>query len=275
MIIDCHTHLGRNEHIKATAKELLKSMDKAGIDKALVFAGELNDAPNAWTLEQIAPHRDRLLGVAAAKPQLCLTRDPLGFLSPESQKAYQHDKEEIKKITDWYGEGKIVACKFYTGYEHYYPSDAYSYLDALNKLGCPAIFHTGDCLNSVKRSKLKHAQPLNIDEVAVDFRDMNFIIAHMGYPWVTDAAEVCYKNDNVYSDISGFVYGEFQFEDKKRLQRRLEEFNDISCIDKLLFGTDWPIADQGSYRAVMEQWGDEMTVKQLTRNVQKAFNLKC
>src|SRR5579864_8797364 len=59
MIIDSHTHLGRNEHIKSTAKELLKSMDAAKIDKALVFAGEMNDCPNSWMLEQIKKHRDR------------------------------------------------------------------------------------------------------------------------------------------------------------------------------------------------------------------------
>lgn len=261
MIIDCHTHLGRNEHIKATADELLKSMDKAGIDKSLVFAGELNDASNEWTLEQLGPHRDRLLPVAAWDFEYSLHN--------RNSKPY----EQQDRLCDLYKSGEIVALKFYTGYYHKTPSELSHILWRLNEIGCPAIFHTGDCLNSVKRAKLKYAHPLHIDDVAVDYPKMNFIIAHMGYPWVTDAAEVCYKNDNVYSDISGFVYGEFQFEDKKRLQRRLEEFNDISCIDKLLFGTDWPIANQSSYRAVMEQWGDEMTVKQLTRNVEKAFKL--
>lgn len=46
MIVDTHTHLGRNSHINYFAKDLLKSMDKAGIDKSLVFAGKLNDCPN-------------------------------------------------------------------------------------------------------------------------------------------------------------------------------------------------------------------------------------
>jgi Tat protein secretion system quality control protein TatD with DNase activity len=55
MIIDCHVHLGRNEHIKANVKELLDSMDGSKIDKALVFASELNDYPTYEMLDEIKP----------------------------------------------------------------------------------------------------------------------------------------------------------------------------------------------------------------------------
>src|ERR1035437_2869563 len=104
MIIDSHTHLGRNEHISSTADQLLESMDKAGIDKALVFAGELNDCPNEWMLEQIAPHKDRLFGVAAVN----------GL-----KRFSEHQLQEGKMLADLYESGKIVAVKFYTGYDHY------------------------------------------------------------------------------------------------------------------------------------------------------------
>jgi uncharacterized protein len=32
---------------------------------------------------------------------------------------------------------------------------------------------------------------------------VNFVICHLGNPWVTDAMEVIYKNPNVVGDISG------------------------------------------------------------------------
>ncbi len=257
MIIDSHVHLGRNEHISATAKQLLESMDKAKIDKALVFAGELNDCPNEWMLEQIAPHKDRLLGVAA----------------------YNHDKgglfECTKHLLDMYNDGKIVAIKFYTGYEHFYPADkGDGVLAYLNGVGCPAIFHMGDCLSSVKRTKLKYAHPLLIDEVAVDYPNMNFIIAHAGNPWVKDAAEVCYKNDNVYADISGFVYGDFSLKDSLYFSKMIKEFLEISSSDKLLFGTDFPLANQDSYlQTLNDNFGEALTAQYLTQNIQKAFKL--
>lgn len=118
-----------------------------------------------------------------------------------------------------YKSGEIVAVKFYTGYDHYMPNgEQVRYaLNGLNKAKCPAIFHMGDCLSSVHRAKLKYAHPLHIDDIAVDYPNVNFIIAHMGYPWVRDTAEVCYKNKNVFTDISGFVYGQFTKDDIETL----------------------------------------------------------
>lgn len=273
MIIDCHTHLGRNKHIRGTAKQLLESMDSAKIDKALVFAGEMNDCPNEWMIEQIKPHRDRLYGVMA----------------------YHHPNlhwENFKKMAE---DNNIVGIKFYTGYEHYYPFDLYDEekhtnalslyynpLQLCSELKIPAIFHCGDCLDSVHKAKLKFAHPLNIDEPAVDYNDVTFVIAHMGYPWVRDAAQVCFKNKNVYSDISGFVYGHFEGQDLPKFQKSLHEFLEIADSDKLLFGTDWPIANQASYLDALDwvsahttnrKMSEMFSAKYMSQNVKRVFKL--
>lgn len=264
MIIDCHTHIG--PYFNFTVDDLLKSMDEAEIDKSLVFAGEMFDAPNEWLLKQIAPHKDRLLAVAAAHP---MKLDKMFDI-----------QDEAKKISHWYGEGKIVACKFYTGYDHFYPGDRMmeDYLMDFEDVGCPAIFHMGDCLNSVKCAKLKYAHPLGIDDVAVDYPGMNFIIAHMGYPWHRDAAEVCYKNKNVYADISGFVYGDFTDKDTKNFEKVLHEFCDIAGdSSRLLFGTDTPISNQKAYMKFLKSYSqgfvDGLNEHSLSFNVKKAFKL--
>lgn len=265
MIIDCHTHLGRNDHINYSVEDLLTSMDNAGIDKALVFAGEIADCPNEWMLEQIAPHTDRLYGVAAAHP-----------LNPKFKKMSEVQNDAVK-LARWYAQGKIKAVKFYTGYDHYYPFDMKDnddYLMELADVGCPVIFHSGDCLASCKHAKLKYAHPLHIDEVAVDFPETKFIIAHMGFPWHRDAAEVCYKNPNVYADISGFVYGDFKHDEPWKFKKVISEFLDIAPVDKLLFGTDAPISNQKSYlNALWDAWGDTLTPKRLSDNVKKVFKI--
>src|SRR6478736_2086900 len=102
MIIDCHTHIGKNNHIDFSVDQLLHSMDHSKIDKSLVFAGELNDISNEFMLRVIEKHRDRLYGVACANPM--------------KMKTMRDIQEEAKKIATWFMEGKIVACKFYTGY---------------------------------------------------------------------------------------------------------------------------------------------------------------
>ena len=260
MIIDCHSHLGRNEHINANAQQLITSMDEAGIDKSLVFAGEINNCPNEYMLDQIAPYKDRLHGVA--------------FFRRKDGQGLFVSKREIENLCSLYEQKKIVAVKFYTGYDHYFPVDVNWELSMLEEVGCPVIFHSGDCLASIKQAKLKYAHPLHIDEVAVDHPKMNFIIAHMGFPWVRDTAEVCYKNENVFTDISGYVYGNFTKADHIKFGKTLAEFTDIAPSDKLLFGTDWPISNQSSYvKEFTSDFGEVYGAEFMTQNVQRAFKL--
>jgi Tat protein secretion system quality control protein TatD with DNase activity len=277
MIIDCHTHLGRNEHITSDVKELLSSMDSAKIDKALVFAGELNNITTPEMLAEIEPYRDRLYGVASWN--FGYTQQLSGDYGTWA--LGNHQSTILSKL---YKAGHIAAVKFYTGYDHYMPdSPQVRYaLEALQQVKCPVIFHCGDCLNSVCRAKLKYAHPLNIDEVAVDYPNINFIIAHMGYPWIKDAAEVCYKNKNVFTDISGFVYKDFETEDKIKFKKILDEFLDIAGSDKLLFGTDFPISNQRSYMEALDWVATNSMNKKvseifcpeyMTRNTIRAFNL--
>lgn len=270
MVIDCHTHLGRNEHIKATALELITSMDKAGIDQSLVFAGNINDCTNDWMMEQIAPYKDRLHGVVSVNlTDIAAQPGTVGF---------QIGDMTIPNML-YHLNHNAVALKLYTGYEHFAPSSdrVRQVLDMVKNYSDKRtiVFHTGDCLASITHAKLKYAQPLDIDDIAVDYPDFNFVIAHMGFPWQTTAAEVCSKNSNVYSDISGFVYGSFSYEDKIKFRKVITDFLSIASIDKLLFGTDWPIANQDSYIDALPHTMDLfLSPEMFTKHTVKVFNLK-
>lgn len=236
MIIDAHTHIGKKTII-ASAADLVRSMDKARIDKSLVFAGRINEQSTKILLDDIDPFKDRLVGIGSVSP-LSIT----GPNDPEYKAYYELDALLKADV--------IKGLKFYIGYEHYYPQDQVirPFLELLVKYNKPAIFHSGDCFCGVEGSKLKYAHPLNFDDLAVDMPELKIIIAHMGYPWVRDAAEVCYKNKNVYADLSGFVYGKFTSKDFFNYRDEVEEFIKIAGgTQKLIFGTDWPISDQRSY----------------------------
>jgi len=230
MIYDTHVHLGKNALANKSAAELLHSMNLAHIDKACVFAGVINDCSNEWLLEEVKPHRDRLIAIGSVSPLL-------------------PDQPSLAQLEEWLATGTIAGLKFYVGYEHFYPGDDVlaPYLALLSTFKRPAIFHSGDLYNKAVGAKLKYAHPLAIDDAAVAFPDLPIVIAHMGYPWVTDAAQVCSKNANVYTDLSGLVYESFTERDIARTERLLQTFLEISTPDKLLFGTDWPISDQQNY----------------------------
>lgn len=236
MIIDAHTHLGKKT-IVATARDLVASMDAAGIDISMVFAGKLTSLPTDELLKDIEPYKDRL--------------KPVGSVSP-----LDGTYTSLAKMVEHLKAGAIHAVKFYPGYEHYYPSQdiVRPYLAALQEHGKPAIFHSGDTFSGVHSSKLKYAKPLDIDDIAVDFPNLKIVIAHMGYPWHNDAAEVVYKNENVYVDCSGFVYGKFDNQTESHFREVLSHYLKVAGTDeRLMFGTDWPISDQQSYVTIVSR----------------------
>jgi uncharacterized protein len=63
-----------------------------------------------------------------------------------------------------------------------------------------------------------------------------------------DCAELLYKNENVYADLSGLVVNEsLDSPYGKLMKRRIEELAIYSSEDKLLYGTDWPLTSMKSY----------------------------
>lgn len=256
MIIDSHTHIGFNEHLNKNPEELVSSMEKAGIDKAMVYAGEINDCSTERLLEELKEFEGKLF--------------PVGSVSPLSK-----DKPSPDKVKEWLDSKKIFGLKFYPGYEPFYPYDEVlkPYFKIMEERKIPAIFHNGDTYNLKRGAKLKYAHPLHIDDLAVDFPEMPIIIAHLGYPWIIDAAEVAYKNKNVYVDCSGLFYGETDEKEEEAVKKFLKIFTEYADgTEKLLFGTDWPISNQTDYvRIIKDVFKDKDSI--LFKNSAKIFNI--
>jgi uncharacterized protein len=114
------------------------------------------------------------------------------------------------------------------------------------------MIHSGDTFSP--RGKLKYAHPLHVDEAAVDHPGVKFVICHLGSPWFRDCMEVVYKNKNVYTDISGLVLGDFSDRFESYMEKQLQEMLVYGVEpDKVLYGSDWPIASMESYLRFMEE----------------------
>jgi predicted TIM-barrel fold metal-dependent hydrolase len=171
------------------------------------------------------------------------------------------DTDHLQRVEQQLRSGKVKALKGYLGYLYYGPdSPSYvPYYELAARYQVPFIFHTGD--NYSTKAKVKYAHPLLVDEVAVDHRNVNFVMAHFGNPWITDAAEVLYKNENVWADLSGLLVGDedaFAILAERGLLRRVVEriqegIEFTQRPDKFLFGTDWPLAPMVVYRDFVRQ----------------------
>jgi len=171
---------------------------------------------------------------------------------------------------------KIKGLKIYLGYYLFYPYDKcyIPFYKLAEKYKIPVIFHTGDTY--IEESWVKFAHPINIDEIAVKFRNVDFILAHFGNPWMIDAAELLWKNKNVYADLSGLIVGNVkEFKELRGISiANLKQALDYCGFDKLLYGSDWPIVPMKSYiKFIKKIIPKEYQEKVFYSNAQKLFNL--
>lgn len=256
MIIDSHTHIGFGGLLKFSAAELMASMKTAHIDKALVFAGEVNNCPTEKLLVEIKKFKNKLY--------------PVGSVSPFSRR-----RPKPAQVETWIKNKEIFGLKFYPGYEFFYPDDAAlrPYLKLLVKYNRPAVFHSGDTYNKAGGAKLKYAHPLHIDDLAVRMPELKIVIAHFGYPWTIDAAEVVYKNKNVYADCSGFVYDKFSASEARSFKNIFQDFLNRIAGSKILFGTDWPLPDQSEYTKLVRKISGRYKEKIMNKNAVEIFGI--
>ena len=166
------------------------------------------------------------------------------------------DPEHLRRVEAELSRGLVVALKAYLGYLHFEPTheDYRRYYELAARYRVPVIFHTGDTYSP--QAKLKYAHPLGIDEVAVDHPDTRFVLAHCGNPWLLDAAQVVYKNLNVWADLSGLVVGDestFSAVEQKDVLSDVaagvrRAFRYAERPNRFVFGSDWPLVPLAPYK---------------------------
>ncbi|OFV81483.1 MAG: hypothetical protein A2Y78_04100 [Acidobacteria bacterium RBG_13_68_16] len=167
-------------------------------------------------------------------------------------------KVDAEKLEADLASGRFRCIKIYLGYVHQYAFDP-NYEPAYRlaeKYRVPVVFHTGD--TDSRKAKLKYADPLTIDEVAVDHPNVTFVLAHAGNPWIESTAEVAYKNPNVVIDGSAFLIGKLQDYPPETLETYVVKplrwiFGYVNDPTKLMFGTDWPLTEIGPYLEVFKR----------------------
>ena len=203
----------------------------------------------------------------------------IGIANPE-----RNEPEFMNGVEEAIANGRVIALKGYLGYVHVMPTHPgyFPYYDLAAKYRIPFIFHTGDTWSPY--AKLKYAHPLLIDEVAVDFPRTSFVMAHVGNPWMGDAAEVVYKNMNVWVDLSGLLVGETPeaFDDPERRQTRDDVIAKLRLAlryterpNRLLYGSDWPLAPMKNYRDfIREAVPEELHDLVFEENARRLFRLE-
>ena len=186
-----------------------------GADKVICFNMAIGpESPNDATAAYANKYPDRVIGFMGLDP---------------------HDPNVLDEL-DRCIELGLKGIKLGPIYQKFHPLDrrAYAIYARAQQLNLPILFHQG--ATYPRRAPLKYANPVLLEDIALDFPDLKLIIAHMGHPWFAEAIVTFRKQPNVYADISGLFYRPWQF------YQAMSLCYEYGQLDKLLFGSDYPIA---------------------------------
>lgn len=178
-------------------------------------------------------------------------------LGVNSEDITAENSEATAKEFEYYlSDPHCLGIKLYPGYNLVYVNDKRHWLlfELAEAYKVPVVIHTGDTARPT--GLLKYSHPLTVDEAAVNFPNITFVMAHCGCPWFADAAEVAAKNPNVCVDLSGLLEGKpkslFLMEQQAGFFSLLHTWlNYMGNYSKVLYGSDWPLVNIPLYIRVI------------------------
>ena len=148
--------------------------------------------------------------------------------------------DAVKEARRLIAAGGIRGFKLHPPLQQFHANDkaAYPFYEVLAEAKLPVIFHTGHSgigtgMPGGGGVRLKYGNPMDIDDVAVDFPDMPIIMAHPSFPWQDEAISVCLLKPQVYIDLSGWS--------PKYFSPILIQYANTLLKKKMLFGSDFPL----------------------------------
>ena len=126
----------------------------------------------------------------------------------------------------------------------------YPFYEVVAAARLPVVIHTGHSgigtgMPGGGGIRLKYGNPMDIDDVAVDFPDMPIILAHPSFPWQDEAISICLHKPQVYIDLSGWS--------PKYFSPILIQYANTLLKHKMLFGSDYPLITPDKWMAEFER----------------------
>src|SRR3954462_551483 len=257
--IDVHVHVEQDSHgcfspdqelLDASAKYFQADQDRtptvaaiaehyrARRTAAVVFKVDApaGTGPPALSSEEIAVQ-------AAEHPDVLI---PFGSVDPHAGKA------AVARARRLVTEHGVRGFKFHPSLQAFEPNDQrhYPLYGALEELGVPALFHTGQTgigagLAGGRGIKLRYLNPVLLDDVAADFPNLTVVLAHPSVPWQDEAISIATHKANVYIDLSGWS--------PRYFPATLVQAANTVLKHKVMFGSDYPVITPDRWLADFHQ----------------------
>ena len=165
----------------------LLEMDAAGIDKSILLPVDCSTTcgyaiPSNTAVAELADKNDRFIGFASVDP---------------------NSKTACKDLEFAIRELGLKGLKLDPSLQHFSLLDQ-PIVDPIfqlcGSLKVPVLIHCG--LSWAPKGLSKLGNPTDLEEAIQKFPETNFVIAHLGWPWVEEAIMLAMKYPNAYVDTS-------------------------------------------------------------------------
>ncbi len=182
------------------------------------------------TLGQAAVPIDEIAEAAARNPDVLI---PFASVDPHRPDAVASARRAVE-------EHGVRGFKFHPSMQEFDPNDpmAYPLYEVIEAAGAIALFHTGHTgigagMPGGGGIRLRHSRPMLVDDVSVDFPELEIILAHPSFPWQDEALSMAMHKPTIHLDLSGWS--------PKYFPPQLVRYASTTLQDKVLFGSDFPL----------------------------------
>ena len=250
MVIDIHTFPGFFEEICDSPEKIefrreqyflykqhvwplslfITQLNAAGIDKAVLSAEDVTTraggviVSNEEVKRLVDLYPDRLIGFASVDPR-------------------REDAREV--LEKAFIELGMKGLKLSPAMQYFMPGDPVMkpIYELCLKYDKPILFEAG--MTWVKNSPSKYSNPLNFEEVAIEYPELRMCLGHFGWPWTRETAMLILKYPNLYADTALLYFDSPQQFFQTTFNEQLGEYwIDRMLYDKVMFGSTYPRIEQ-------------------------------
>lgn len=246
MIIDIHVHpvlfgeiCGDGDRVNFRKKnfglyksspvpmeQVMRVMDHARVDKAVILAED-------YSAELGSPivSNEEIRAIMDARPGRFI-----GFASVDPR--CPDAEEKLGHAFDALG---LQGLKLNLSHLHMYPDDKRlkPLLAMCQAKNLPVMFHSG--FSWEENSPSKYGRPILYEDVAIEYPDLRFCLAHLGWPWVDETCMLLLKYKNVYTDTSTvFMDSPANYYEQIFMKNMAPGWLQNNLMDKVMYGSNLP-----------------------------------
>lgn len=235
--VDAHGHSSMPAELSEAASKYFSTQGpRPDLDSIAAYYRERRMAAVVFTVDaqtqlQHPPVDSAAIADGAARNNDVLI--PYGSVDPRRPDAL----DRVRRLVD---ESGVRGFKFHPTVQGFDPYDRFAWpiYEVIAEYKLPAIFHTGHSGigSGMPRGgglKVGRSNPMLLEDVAIDFSDMQIVMAHPSWPWQDEALSLCLHKPNMWIDLSGWS--------PRYFPPQLVQYANTLLKERVLFGSDFPL----------------------------------